>query len=79
MPKGSQDQIPWYGGVSNRQILIDSVRGITIWIGVFIPLIYALWWGASFLSFISPHWQMPICVGLTAALASPIARWLHRA
>jgi hypothetical protein len=71
-------QIPWYGGISNRQILIDSARGLVVGLAVFFSLFMLFGWAADFVPFISPHWKWPICGALTGVLIRPIARWCRR-
>ena len=73
----TDDQIPWYGGISNRQILIDSARWLVVALAVFISLFMLFWWTASFIPFVN-HWKAPICGALTGVFTSPIIRWWRR-
>jgi hypothetical protein len=35
------DQIPWTGGISNRQIFLDTARSVTVWTAVSVSLVVA--------------------------------------
>jgi hypothetical protein len=72
------DKIPWTGGISNRQILIDTIRSVAIWVVVFVLVFLLLWWAADFVPFINPRWKVPISSGLSAALVGPVNWWLRR-
>jgi len=69
------DQIPWTGGISNRQILIDSLRGLTVWAATSFSLLALAWWVTRDIHFTNPHWRAPICAALAVVLGGPIARW----
>jgi hypothetical protein len=66
------DKLRWYGGVSNRQILIDSVRALAIWLAFSVPVFALLWW-LGFRSY----------VGVAAAVAGLLGyrfiKWRRRA
>jgi hypothetical protein len=68
-------QIPWTGGISNRQILIDSLRGVTVWASVSTSLSVLAWLATNGVHFANPNWRVPICAALAAAVTTPIARW----
>jgi hypothetical protein len=69
------ERIPWTGGISNRQILIDSVRGVTTWMSVAISLSVLVWLATDSIHFANPNWRASICAAVAAAVAVPIARW----
>jgi hypothetical protein len=69
------EQIPWTGGISNRKILIDSIRGATVWASVSTSLFVPAWLATNGVHFANPNWRAPICGALAAAVAAPIARW----
>ena len=73
-----EDKIPWTGGISNRQILIDTVRGIAVWAALFILLFLLLWWTGDFIPFIKPSLRGPISAGVAVALARLVTRWWRR-
>jgi hypothetical protein len=69
------DQIPWTGGISKRQIFIETARGLVVWVAVAASLFMFFWWVTGGLHFVASHWRAPICAGIVAALSGPIARW----
>ena len=68
-------QVPWTGGISNRKILIDSLRGLTVWAAVGFSLLALGWWITGNIQFANPNLRVGICAGLGAAMGGPIARW----
>lgn len=70
------DQIPWYGGISNRQLFLDSARGLITWLAVIISLNVLLWFGADFFHLTSSTWR-GACAGLSGGIAYPLVRWLR--
>lgn len=70
------EQIPWYGGISNRQLFADLARGFVTWLAVMISLFVILWFGADYLHLTSPTWR-GVCGGLTASITYPLVRWLR--
>jgi hypothetical protein len=68
------ENIPWTGGISNRQIFVDSARGLVTWVAVTISLVVFLWFGTDYVH-LPMAWRGPICGALASALAIPIARW----
>ena len=73
------EQIPWYGGISNRQILVDTVKAIAIWLAVFVPVFALLWWLSGFSAFASIRPHVGAITVATALLVSGIIRWRRRA
>ena len=69
------DQIPWTGGISNRQILADSLRAVTVFAGIGFSLLALTWWVTGYIQFANPHLRVGICGGLAGVVAVPIARW----
>jgi hypothetical protein len=69
------DKIPWTGGISNRQILIDSLRGLTVFGAVGFSLLALAWWITGDIHFVNPNLRVGICAGLAAVLGAPIAQW----
>jgi hypothetical protein len=69
------DRVPWTGGISNREIVIDSLRGLTVWAAVSFSLLALAWWITGYIHFPSPHWRMPVCVALGVVIGGPMARW----
>jgi hypothetical protein len=69
------DQIPWTGDMSNRQILMDTARGVTVWAAVSISLFVLAWLATNNLHFANPNWRAPLCAALAVVIGSPIARW----
>jgi len=73
------DQIPWTGGISNRQILLDTARSVTVWAAVSISLGMFLWWATSSIQFPGLGMRGPLCGVLVVLLGGPITRWCRRA
>ncbi len=69
------DQIPWTGGISNRQILLDSLRGLMVWLAVGFSLLVSGWWVTGYFPFANPNWRAPLCADVAGPLAYLIARW----
>jgi hypothetical protein len=69
------ENIPWTGGISNRQIFIDTTRGLTVWLAIAFSLAVLFWWLANDMHLTSPIWRGPVCGALAGVLGSPIARW----
>jgi hypothetical protein len=72
-------QVPWTGGISNREIVIDSLRGLTVRAAVSFSLFMLAWWIAGNIPFATPHWRMPVCAALAGVMANPIVRWCRAA
>lgn len=73
-----EDKIPWTGGISNRQILIDTVRGVAVAVVLAILLYLLLWWAGDFIPFIKPSFRGPISAGVAGGSAGLITRWWSR-
>lgn len=43
------DQVPWTGGISNRQIAVDSALGLVKWLALTVLSGAFLWWVSDFL------------------------------
>jgi len=69
------DQIPWTGGITNRQILIDSLRALTVFGAVGFTLLALAWWVTGEVHFANPNLRVGICTGLAVMVGGPIARW----
>jgi hypothetical protein len=69
------DQIPWNGGISNRQILADSLRAVTVFAAVGFSLLALAWWLTGYINFANPNLRVGICAGLAAVVGYPVARW----
>ena len=69
------DEIPWTGGISNRQILIDSARGLTVWAAVSVSLFVLAWLATNSIHFANLNWRAPLCATLAVVVGRPIARW----
>ena len=67
------EQIPWTGGISNRQILLDSLRGLTIWAAIAFSLLALGWWITG--SFANSAWRAAVCAAFAGSLSYPVARW----
>jgi hypothetical protein len=59
------EKLPWYGGISNRQILKDTVRVLAIWLAFSVPVFALLWWLSSAFSVFGP--LRPVVGALTVA------------
>ena len=66
---------PWTGGISNRQIFLDTARAVTVWVAISISLGLALWWLTNGVHFPNPNLRVSVCCALSVVLGGPIARW----
>jgi hypothetical protein len=71
-------QVPWTGGISNREIFLDSLRGLIVWAAVSFSLFALTWWITGNVHFANPNWRVPICVALVVVIGSPLSRWCRR-
>ena len=62
--------------ISNRQIFLDSVMSISIWLVIALVLAVLLWWASSFLSV--PDRGRPSVVGLAGVLVYLALRFIKR-
>jgi hypothetical protein len=69
------DKTPWTGGISNKQILVDSVRSLAIWLAVTVPLFALLWWLSGAFSVFAP---LRPFVGAIAAVGAFMVSWLTK-
>ena len=69
------DQIPWTGGISNRQIVLDTARGVTVWAAVATSLFMLVWWISGYVHVATTNWKGPACAAFAGVLSGPIARW----
>jgi hypothetical protein len=60
------DKTPWTGGISNRQILVDSIRALAIWLAFSVPVFALLWWASGALVIAAP---LRSAVGVVAPVA----------
>jgi len=69
------EEIPWTSGISNRQILTDSLRTVTVFAAVGFSLLALAWWVTEYFQFSNPHLRVGICAGLAGVIGVPISRW----
>jgi hypothetical protein len=74
-----EEQRPWDGGISNRQVFLQTARGFFLLLGVAFPLFLLLWFAFGLMPFVGRDLHTGLTGGVTGALAYPIARWLNRA
>jgi hypothetical protein len=75
MPKEPQGLIRWTGGISNREVFMDSLRGLAVFVAVGFSLFAFAWWITGYFPFPNPNWRAPLCAGIAGPLASFIGRW----
>jgi hypothetical protein len=70
-----EEQIPWTGGLGNREILMDTLRGVVVWLAISFCLAMAFRWAISITNLLSPKFQAPFCGTLAGIIGGKIARW----
>jgi hypothetical protein len=69
------DRVPWTGGISNRKILTDSLRELSVWVAVSFSLFVLTWWITGSIQFANSNWRAPACVAVALVIGRPIAKW----
>lgn len=72
------EQLPWTGGISNRQILADSLRGLIVVAAIGFSLLALALWITGHCQFLEHHVRGPLCAAIAGPLAVLIARWCLR-
>ena len=70
---------PWIGGKTNREILVDAIRGLVVWMSIFVALSLLYWWVTGYVNFGKTNLRLPLDIALVGFLSSSLTRWCRHA
>jgi hypothetical protein len=70
-----ENEILWTGGISNRQIFLDTARSVTVWAAVSISLGLFFWLATTNIHFADQNLRAGLCAAFVGVAGRPIARW----